>query len=142
MISADISAARDILRTLIDRQLIAQQRDLEVHVSVLIGGADEIIDKATMATAITENAPIFVRAVVDELLAHRSSEIGNRSIEIDCRVVAWATPLIKTYNNADSTLRERFGIAPLAGVAITGIQIDPPAIGIAGLGWIGFGEAA
>ncbi len=140
VISADLVAARDILADLVDRQLLAQRNDALVTISIEIGGADEIIDKATMATAITENAPIFVRSVIDELLVARSVEINNRSVEVTCRVVAWASPLIKAYNRADAILRDGFGIDPFAGVSITGIQIDPPAIGIAGLGWVCFGE--
>jgi hypothetical protein len=142
VISADLVAARDILAGLVDRQLVAQRNDARVTVTIHIGGADEIIDKATMATAITENAPIFVRSVIDELLNARAAEINNRSVDVSCRVVAWATPLIKSYNRANTILRDSFDINPLAGVSIIGIQIDPPAIGIAGLGWVCFGETA
>ena len=78
LISADTAAAADILAAIIDRQLAAQTDADTISITIRIAGADEIIDKATMATAITETAPTFCRAVIEELLAARKDQIGNR----------------------------------------------------------------
>ena len=136
LISADPLAARDILATIIDRQLAAGKSDQELAIAIRIAGADEIIDKATMATAITETAPVFCRSVVQSLLAQRADQIAGRPVEFDIRVVAWVTPIVKAYNRAAEMLQARFGITPFAGIALTGLHLDPPAIGIAGLGTV------
>ena len=134
LISADPAAATDILAAIIDRQLDAQADAAEVAITVRIAGADEIIDKATMATAITETAPTFCRAVIDDLLDARAEQIRDRPVSIDISVQTWVTPLLKGYNGAAEILQSRCGITPFAGVTITSLHIDPPAIGIEGIG--------
>jgi hypothetical protein len=134
VISADTAAAADILAGVVDRQIATQGGVERMRITVRVAGADEIIDKATMATAITETAPVFCRSVVEELLAARRHAIGERTVEVDATVVAWVTPLLKGYNRAAEILRERCGITPFAGLTITSLSLDPPAIGIEGIG--------
>jgi hypothetical protein len=136
VISADLPAARDMIEALVDRQIEAQQNRAEVIIEIRIAGADEIIDKATMATAITETAPIFTKAVVDEVLPGRADAIAGRPVTVICPVVAWVTPLLKAYAGSGSVLSSRFGIEPFAGATLSAIQLDPPAIGIDGIGLV------
>lgn len=136
VISADVRAATDIIGGLINRQLAAQVDCPSVTIEIRIGGADEIIDKATMATAITENAPVFVSAVVREILSSQPDAVAGRPVTVSCPVVAWVTPLLKAYGEAPSPLLARFGVAPFAGVTVSAIQFEPPAIGIAGVGLV------
>jgi hypothetical protein len=134
LISADPSAAADILAAIVDRQLASQAADGQIQISVRVAGADEIIDKATMATAITETAPVFCRSVIDVLLEQRRDQIAGRQITVDVTVAAWVTPILKGYNSAAEILRSRCGVSPFAGVTITSLHVDPPAIGIDGVG--------
>ena len=127
VISADLAAVRDIIAAVIERKRAANGGHLPDLLTLRIAGADEIIDKATMATAITETAPIFCRSVAEELLD--SAEFG-----LEVTVEAWVTPIVKGYNRSAELLTERFGIVPLAGVTITSLHLDPPAIGFDGLG--------
>ena len=134
LISADSSAASDILAAIVDRQLASQADQAQITISVRVAGADEIIDKATMATAITETAPIFCRSVIDALLAERVGLIAGRPVTVDVTVAAWVTPILKGYNGAAEILRSRCDIDPFAGVTITSLHVDPPAIGIDDVG--------
>ena len=134
LISADPTAAADILAAIIDRQLAAHVGSSHLKLEVRIAGADEIIDKAVMATAITETAPVFCRSVIVDLLERRRAQIGARQVTVDVTVAAWVTPLLKGYNRAAEHLHSRCGITPFAGVTISHLQIDPPAIGIQGVG--------
>jgi hypothetical protein len=134
LISADTAAAAGILAGIVDHQLAVQSELAEITISIRVAGADEIIDKAIMATAITETAPVFCRSVVEDLLENRHEQLRDRPVTIDVRVVAWVTPLLKGYNRAAESLEHRCGIVPFAGVTIASLQLDPPAIGIAGVG--------
>jgi hypothetical protein len=134
LISADTAAAADILAGIIDRQLAEQADSPWVQLVIRIAGADEIIDKATMATAITETAPVFCQSVIEDVLVARRERIGQRPVAVGISVDAWVTPLLKGYNGAAGILRSRCGITPFAGVTITSLHVDPPAIGIEGIG--------
>jgi hypothetical protein len=87
-----------------------------------------------MATAITETAPVICRSVIEDLLVARRDQIGRRAVAVGNSVDAWVTPLLKGYNGAAGILRSRCGITPFAGVTITSLHVDPPAIGIEGIG--------
>lgn len=138
VISADLAAVRDILTDLVVGQLAIQEGAPRPLVTIRVAGADEIIDKATMAQAITETAPEVCHAVVRDILDGMPGAAG-RDVEIDVRVVAWVTPLLKGYTRPAERLAAATGIVPMAGVTITAIQLDPPAIGIAGLGLVEVG---
>jgi hypothetical protein len=134
LISADTAAAADILAAIVDRQIAAQSGSDRIAISIRVAGADEIIDKAIMATAITETAPVFCHSVIADLLGDRAASIAGRPVDVDVAVVAWVTPLLKGYNRAAELLHSRCGISPFAGVTISSLQLDPPAIGIEGIG--------
>lgn len=134
LISADPFAARDMLAVIVDRQLANQADQKRIAIRVRVAGADEIIDKATMATAITETAPVFCRSVIDGLLAERQHVLAGRQVTVDVTVAAWVTPILKGYNHAAETLRSRCHVEPFAGITITSVHVDPPAIGIEGIG--------
>ena len=140
-ISADLAAVRDILTDLVAGQLSLQAGVARPRVAIRVAGADEIIDKAAMAQAITETAPEVCRAVIRDILHGLPEVDGPDDVEIDVRVVAWVTPLLKGYNRPAERLAARTGIVPLAGLTITAVALDPPAIGIAGLGLVEVGEA-
>jgi hypothetical protein len=69
---------------------------------------------------------------------HRERGGDARPIRSDVRVVAWVTPLIKGYNRPREAMARWFGIRPFAGLTVTSIHLDPPAIGIEGLGVVRF----
>ena len=138
VISADLAAVRDILAELVVGQLALQEGVAAPRVSIRVAGADEIIDKATMAQAITETAPEVCHAVVRGIL-DGLPEAAGRDVAVDVRVVAWVTPLLKGYHRAAERLAARTGVVPFAGLTITAVQLDPPAIGVAGLGLVEVG---
>jgi len=131
LIAADMTAVSAILEEVIARKLRPDGQVVEIR----IAGADEIIDKATMATAITETAPVFCRAAAEAICSRRSPD---HAIELRVSFVAWVTPLIKGYNRSQDLLRERFDISPFAGLSLTSLQNDPAAVGIDGLGVVAF----
>jgi hypothetical protein len=137
VMSADLDAARDLVAAIVARQIAAQPSAAELEIVVRCAGADDIIDKATMAHAITECAPRFCAAALDDAIAaHRDARSARCRVE----VVSWVTPLIKTYNGPREHLRRHFGIDPFAGLSVLGVQLDPPALAIEGLGVVGFAE--
>ncbi len=89
-----------------------------------------------MAQAITETAPEVCHSVIQDILDRLPEAAGLADVEIDVRVVAWVTPLLKGYNRPAERLAAATGIVPMAGLTISAIQLDPPAIGIAGLGLV------
>ncbi|HRA47656.1 MAG TPA: hypothetical protein PK819_06280 [Thermomicrobiales bacterium] len=138
LISADMDAVQSIIDDIVIHQISAQANSETLSIEICIAGADEIIDKATMATAVTETAPIFVRTAVETALTRNVDRIAGRAVAVDIRVVAWVTPIIKTYNRSNDLLRERFGITPFAGLSLNALQLEPPAVGIEGLGVVSF----
>jgi hypothetical protein len=141
VISADHDAVVDILAVVLERRLKGQPDEPRPFVAIRAAGADDIIDKATMAHAITESAPLFCQAALDDAVARYRSESGDeREIEARVDVVSWVTPLIKAYNAPDDHLRHHFGITPFAGVWVTSVHLDPCAIGVEGAGVLAFAE--
>jgi hypothetical protein len=141
VISADHDAVVDILAVVLERRLKDQPDAVRPFVAIRAAGADDIIDKATMAHAITESAPLFCQAALDDAVARYRSESGDeREIEARVDVVSWVTPLIKAYNAPDDHLRHHFGITPFAGIWVTSVHLDPCAIGVEGAGVLAFAE--
>ncbi|MBA2470165.1 MAG: hypothetical protein H0V37_12235, partial [Chloroflexia bacterium] len=78
-------------------------------------------------------------AAVERFVArHRFRTGDTRPVGQDVRVVAWVTPLIKGYNRPHEHLHRWFGIVPFAGLNVTSVHLDPPALGIEGLGVVAF----
>lgn len=139
VMSADLSATEDIVESVLRPQLAAQANDESVTLSIHIAGADDIIDKATMSQAVSESAVVVGHAAVERFVArYRASTDDTREIVADVRVVAWVTPLIKGYNRPHEHLNRWFGITPFAGLNVTSVHLNPPALGIEGLGIVTF----
>ena len=136
---ADPAAAQDIIDSIAAPQLAAQAEMTSPVLSVRAAGADDIIDKATMSQAVGESAVIIGRvAMADFVRRHRLTTGDDRPITTRVELVAWVTPLIKGYNRPEDHLRQRFGICPFAGITMTSMHLDPPAIGVAGVGVVAF----
>ncbi len=141
VMSADLPAIQDIVDTILAPQVEAQARRDTLRLCVRVAGADDIIDKATMSQAVSESALIVGRAAVGRFAErHRARTGDTRPVEDDVRVVAWVTPLIKGYNRPQEHLRRWFGIVPFAGLNVTSVHLNPPAIGIEGLGVVAFAD--
>jgi len=139
VMSADLEAIQDVIDGIVRQQVAAQQRAERIALSLRVAGADDIIDKATMSQAVSESALVLGKAAIATAVAHYREESDDpRPVDIDVRVVTWVTPLIKGYNRPHEHLMRWFGITPFAGINVTGVRLDPPAIGIEGLGVVGF----
>lgn len=143
VMSADVAAMRDIVDVILRAQL-DEQREADVpSLSLRVAGADDIIDKATMSQAVSESALIVGRAAMAGFRARYRLETGDsRPMRERIEVVAWVTPLIKGYNRPQEHLRRLFGVVPFAGLNVTSLHLDPPAIGIEGLGIVAFAAQA
>lgn len=141
VISADHEAVVDILASILERRLMAMAGEPHPVVEIRAAGADDIIDKATMAHAITDSAPLFCQAALDDAVSRYRAESGDeRPIEARVDVVGWVTPIIKAYNAPDEHLKHHFGITPFAGIWVTSVHLDPCAIGVEGAGVLAFAE--
>jgi hypothetical protein len=139
VMSADLDALRDIIDGILLRQVAAQRDAPALVLSVRVAGADDIIDKATMSQAVSDSALIVVRAAIARFVArHREQSGDTREIVEEVTVAGWVTPLIKGYNRPHEHLNRWFGIVPFAGLNVTSVHLDPPAVGIEGLGIVGF----
>jgi hypothetical protein len=136
---ADPAAAADIVATIVGRKLAEQADAAEVEIELRVAGADDIIDKATMSQAIGESAVAVGEAAMrDAIAGHRSRTGDERPIRTRVAVVAWVTPLIKSYNRPHEHLRRAFGLRPFAGVDLSAVYLDPAAIGVTGAGTFAF----
>ena len=142
VMSADLAAMQDIVDGILTPQLAVQSGSGPIELSLRVAGADDIIDKATMSQAVSESALIVTKAALARFVArHRFRTGDSRPVEEDVQVVAWVTPLIKGYNRPHELLRRWFGITPFAGLNVTSVHLDPPALGIEGLGIVAFAES-
>lgn len=134
---ADPAAAQDIIDEIAAVQLAAQADAAHPLLKLRAGGADDIIDKAIMSQAVGESALVIGQvALTDFVDRHRAATGDQRPIATEVEVVAWVTPLIKTYNQPEGHLKRVFNVVPFAGISVTSVQLDPPAIGIGGVGLI------
>lgn len=141
VMSADLDAVADIVSGIVERQIARQADAPELEIVIRCAGADDIIDKAVMAEAITESAPLFCHAALEgAVAAHRARTGDRRPAECRIELVAWVTPLIKTYNGPAERLRRTFGIEPFAGISVTSVHLDPPALGIENAGVFRFAD--
>jgi hypothetical protein len=137
---ADPPAVQDIVDGIVARQLAEQMEAERVLMILRAAGADDIIDKATMSRAVGESAVVLGEAAIDDFVRrHRAATGDRRPIERRVEIVAWVTPLIKGYNRPHEHLRRTFGIEPFAGVNVTSVHLQPPAIGVEGVGMVPFG---
>lgn len=139
VMSADLDAFQNIIDDILRRQLDEQVDAAEPELLVRVAGADDIIDKATMSQAVSESALVVGKMAIARFIArHRAGSGDQRRFRDDVQVVAWVTPLIKGYNRPHEHMRRWFGITPFAGLNVTSVHLEPPAIGIDGLGIVGF----
>ncbi|MBA3336813.1 MAG: hypothetical protein H0T49_04570 [Chloroflexia bacterium] len=139
VISADLDAVQEIVDGIVAPQLAAQTATAAPVLTLRAAGADDIIDKATMSQAVSDSALVVGRAAIaDFIRRHREATGDPRPIDARVDVVAWVTPIIKGYNDPHAHLWRTFGLRPFAGINVTGVQLDPPALGIEGLGIIAF----
>ena len=141
---ADPAAVEDIVATFVARKLVEQADRPLVELELRVAGADDIIDKATMSQAVGESAVVIGEAAIGRCLArHRARSGDRRSVNVKVSVVAWVTPLIKSYNRPREHLWQSLKLQPFAGLDLYSVHLDPPAIGVTGVGTIGFaGDAA
>ena len=136
---ADQEAVQDIVDGIVGPQLTAQADAAHPVLTLRAAGADDIIDKATMSQAVRDSALVVGRAAIaDFVRRHRAASGDRRPIESRVEVVAWVTPLIKGYNRPHEHLWRTFGLRPFAGVNVTSVHLDPPAIGVEGVGILAF----
>lgn len=140
---ADPAAAEDIVDSIVRRKLREQEGQESVDIELRVAGADDIIDKATMSLAIGESAVAVGNAAMAKAIAqHRARTGDTRSISGGVAVVAWVTPLIKGYNHPHELLWNEFHLRPFAGINLTAVHADPPAIGVEGVGTFAFAGMA
>lgn len=138
---ADPPAVQDIVDQIAAGQLAAQADVARPVLRLRAAGADDIIDKAIMSQAVGESALVIGRAALADFVArHRAATGDQRPIAIEVEVVAWVTPIIKTYNQPEGHLRRTFNLVPFAGISVTGVQLEPPAIGIGGVGVVAIAD--
>jgi hypothetical protein len=133
---------QDIVDGIVAPQLVAQRDASEVTLTIRVAGADDIIDKATMSQAVGESALVVGCAAIEEFVRrHRLATGDVRPIVPKVEVVAWVTPLIKGYNRPQEHLKRHFGLVPFAGLNVTSVHLEPSAIGVEGVGIVGFAGA-
>ena len=136
---ADPAAVDDIVETILARKLTEQANCSIVDLELRVAGADDIIDKATMSQAVSESAVSIGETAMSQCLArHRMRSGDQRPVHIHVSVVAWVTPLIKSYNRPREHLWQAFKLQPFAGLDVYAVHLDPPAIGVIGVGTVGF----
>jgi hypothetical protein len=140
LMSADPVALLDITDDLFRRQAEAAQGP-SIELRLRVAGADDIIDKATMARAASESAQRLGRYALEQFRAawrHRQND--ERPVELTVENVTWATPLLKVYNRPEEHLARVLEGPIVAGLRITGIYTAPRAVGIEGVGVLAFDE--
>jgi hypothetical protein len=139
---ADPAAVEDIVATILARKLAEQVDEPVIELELRVAGADDIIDKATMSQAVSESAVVIGEEALGHCLArHRAQTAVRRPANIRVSVVAWVTPLIKSYNRPREHLWQSFKLQPFAGLDLYTVHLDPPAIGVTGVGSIAFAGA-
>jgi hypothetical protein len=143
VMSADLDAVRDIVEGIVAPQLAIQRGVARPILVLRAAGADDIIDKATMSRAVSDCAvAVGTAAIRDFVRRHRAATGDDRPIGERVEVVAWVTPLIKGYNRPHERLADAYGVRPFAGLTITSVHLAPPAIGVEGVGVLGFAAEA
>jgi hypothetical protein len=139
VMSADPLALLDITAPIFARQ-VADVGAGELGLRLRVAGADDIIDKATMARAVSESARQLGRFAATRFERDWRARTGDqRPLPLAVEMVTWVTPLLKAYNQPDAQLARVTEAPPFAGLRIAGIYTSPRAIGIEGVGTLAFG---
>jgi hypothetical protein len=140
VMSADPLALLDITGAIFDRQALATEGE-SIPLRLRVAGADDIIDKATMARAVSESARHLGRFALEAFRRDWHDRTGDRRpVTLDVEMVTWVTPLLKAYNRPDEQLARVVERPAFAGLRITGIYTAPKAVGIEGVGTLAFDE--
>ncbi|MDF3018126.1 MAG: hypothetical protein K0R44_3351, partial [Thermomicrobiales bacterium] len=147
---ADPAAVDDIVATIVARKLENQDDQPVIELDLRVAGADDIIDKATMSQAVSESAVVIGEEAIGRCLARHRARTGDRrpgNVQVSVvawvtPLVAWVTPLIKSYNHPREHLWHTFKVQPFAGLDLYSVHLDPSAIGVTGVGCIGFSADA
>lgn len=143
LMTADPAALLDITGPIFQRQVEAQPDANGIRLTLRVARADDIIDKATMARAVSDSARQLARFAVHAFEREwRAGSDDTRPLEASITVATWVTPLLKQYNRPDEQLTGVLEIPPFAGLRITGIYTAPKAIGVDGVGVLAFDEPA
>jgi hypothetical protein len=140
VMSADPAALLDITAPIFARQVEAAMGET-VALRLRVAGADDIIDKATMARAASESARHLGRFAAEAFRRDRQA-VDPRPVTVAVELVTWVTPLLKAYNQPEAQLAPLLETPPFAGLRITGIYTAPRAVGIEGVGVLAFEDAA
>ena len=139
VMSADPLALLDIAVPIFARQVEKAGKG-EPRLRLRVAGADDIIDKATMARAVSESAHRLGRFAASRFERDWRERTGDqRPLSLDIEMVTWVTPLLKAYNRPDAQLAKVTTAPPFAGLRISGIYTSPRAVGIEGVGTLAFG---
>lgn len=142
LMTADPAALLDITRPILQRQLEAQAEADRITLSLRIAGADDIIDKATMARAATDSSRTLGRFAVNAFEREMRAAGEQRPVDASIAVATWVTPLLKQYNRPEEHLVGELESPPFAGLRISGVYTAPRAIGIDGVGILAFEDRA
>jgi hypothetical protein len=140
VMSADPLALLDITAPIFARQ-VAAAGEGALRLRLRVAGADDIIDKATMARAVSESVRQLGRFAASRFERDwRDRTADRRPLALDIEMVTWVTPLLKAYNRPDEHLAKVTTAPPFAGLRISGIYTSPRALGIEGVGTLGFDD--
>jgi hypothetical protein len=138
VMSADPLALLDITTPIFARQ-VEEAGEGAIALQLRVAGADDIIDKATMARAVSESARQLGKfAAASFERDWRARTHDRRGLALAIEMVTWVTPLLKAYNQPDAQLAKVTETPPRAGLRITGIYTSPRAVGIEGVGILAF----
>lgn len=142
VMSADPLALLDITAPIFARQVAAAGSG-DIRLRLRVAGADDIIDKATMARAVSESARQLGRFAAARFERDWRARAGDRrGLALEVEMVTWVTPLLKAYNRPDAQLARVTTAPPFAGLRITGVYTAPRAVGIEGVGTLAFAAPA
>ena len=138
LMSADPAALVAITDEIFERQAAATTADV-IALQLRVAGADDIIDKATMARATSESAHRLAAYALERFRSSWRSRTGDeRPMHVSVEVVTWVTPMLKAYNDPEAQMQGMLTSPMFAGLRITGISTHPRAVGIEGIGVLGF----
>ena len=141
VMTADPLALLDITTSIFRRQVEEIAGSDTIRLTLRVAGADDIIDKATMARAASDSAQHLGRFAAAAFQRDWYASTGDsRPVIVGVSTVTWVTPLIKQYNRPDEQLAGLLEAPVVAGLRITGIYTAPRAIGVEGIGILAFDE--
>jgi hypothetical protein len=131
LISPDLAAARDIVAGVVARQVAAQAGAPALWLTLRVSGVDDIVDKGVMVRALADAAGALGAALLAEAVADLRADGEQRPVTTAVAFDAMLAPLRRLAPGGAALP------APVhAGVEIAAVQVSPPAILVAGVGWL------